>query len=132
MFKEAYALIREILEDEQLNQYIFENTGKRLAVINAGAQVTTPAANVTLSSGTKTRRSNTSNEVNYLISFALPFFGADAFDKCLDFLDFVIPIFFDYKTKKDFIKSVNPSIIEQDSERDFWIINFNVTVEVFN
>ena len=132
MFKEAYALIREILEDEQLNQYIFENTGKRLAVINAGAQVTTPAANVTLSSGTKTRRSNTSNEVNYLISFALPFFGADAFDKCLDFLDFAIPIFFEYKTKKDFIKSVNPSIIEQDSERDFWIINFNVTVEVFN
>lgn len=132
MFKEVYSFICEILADEQLNQYIFENIGKRLTIINAGAQVTTPAVNVTLSDGTQTRRNNTNNEVNYVASFALPFFGADAFEKCLDFLDFVIPICFEYRTKNKFIKNINPSIIEKDSERDFWIINLNITVEVLN
>lgn len=130
MYKEAYLLIREALDDEQLNQYVFENMGKNLAIINAGAQITTPAANITLSGGTQSRRSNTSNSVEYLISFAMPFFGSDAFDKCLDFIDFAIPIFLEYRTKTEFIRIINPSIIEKDSERDFWIINFNITVEV--
>lgn len=131
MLKEAYSLIMEVLNDEQLNEYIQKNTGKKLTIINAGAQVTTPSAIVTLSNGEYTRASNTKQDTGFLISFNLPFWGTDAFDKCLDFLDFAIPIFFDYRTKQNFIKSISPSVVEQDSERKFWIININVIVEVF-
>ena len=121
----------EILEDERLKEYFSKNIGKKLTVINAGAQVTTPSATITLNGGECTRASNTKQEVSYKISFALPFFGANAFDKCLDFLDFVIPIFFDYRTRTEFIKSASPSLIEQNNEIKSWIININVIVEVF-
>lgn len=121
----------EILEDERLKEYISKTVGKKLAVINAGAQVTTPSATISLNGGECTRASNTNQEVNYKISFALPFFGANAYDKCLDFLDFLIPIFFDYRTRTEFIKSASPSLIEQNNEIKSWIININVIVEVF-
>ena len=121
----------EILEDERLKEYFSKNIGKKLTVINAGAQVTTPSATITLNGGECTRASNTKQEVSYKISFALPFFGANAFDKCLDFLDFLIPIFFDYRTRSEFIKSANPSLIEQNNDIKSWIININVIVEVF-
>ena len=121
----------EILEDERLKEYVSKNIGKKLTVINAGAQVTTPSATITLNGGEYTRASNTKREVSYKISFVLPSFSSNGFDKCLDFLDFIIPIFFDYQTKNNFIKSASPSIIEQDSEKKFWLININVIVEVF-
>ena len=121
----------EILEDERLKEYFSKNIGKKLTVINAGAQVTTPSATITLNGGECTRANNTKQEVSYKISFALPFFGANAFDKCLDFLDFVIPIFFDYRTRTEFVKSASPSLIEQNNEIKSWIININVIVEVF-
>ena len=121
----------EILEDERLKEYFSKNIGKKLTVINAGAQVTTPSATITLNGGECTRASNTKQEVSYKISFALPFFGANAFDKCLDFLDFVIPIFFDYRTRTEFIKSASPLLIEQNNDIKSWIININVIVEVF-
>ena len=121
----------EILEDERLKEYISKTVGKKLAVINAGAQVTTPSATISLNGGECTRASNTNQEVNYKISFALPFFGANAYDKCLDFLDFLIPIFFDYRTRTEFIKSASPSLIEQNNDIKTWIININVIVEVF-
>ncbi|MBR1485993.1 MAG: hypothetical protein IJ859_10685 [Synergistaceae bacterium] len=121
----------EILEDERLKEYISNSVGKKLAVINAGAQVTTPSATITLNGGECTRASNTKQEVSYKISFALPFFGANAYDKCLDFLDFLIPIFFDYRTRTEFIKSASPSLVEQNNDIKTWIININVIVEVF-
>ena len=121
----------EILEDERLKEYVLKSVGKKLTVINAGAQVTTPSATISLSGGESTRASNTKQEVNYKISFALPFFGANAFDKCLDFLDFIIPIFFDYRTRSEFVKSASPSLIEQNNDIKSWIININVIVEVF-
>ena len=40
MYREAYNLLREVLDDDQLNEYIFTGTGKHLAVIDAGAKVT--------------------------------------------------------------------------------------------
>ena len=121
----------EILEDERLKEYVSKNIGKKLTVINAGAQVTTPSATIALNGGECTRASNTKQEVGYKISFALPFFGANAFDKCIDFLDFLTPIFFDYRTRTEFIKSVSPSLIEQNNDIKSWIININVIVEVF-
>jgi len=121
----------EILEDDRIKEYVLENIGKKLTVINAGAQVTTPSATVSFNGGECTRASNTKQEVSYKVSFALPSFSSNAFDKCLDFLDFVTPIFFDYRTRKEFVKSVSPSMIEQDKDIKSWIINLNVIVEVF-
>ena len=130
MYKEAFELVQEVLQDQEINSYISENTGKNLAVINAGAQITTPSATITFSSGETTRAINTKKEVGYNVSFALPFWGNDAFDKCIDFLDFVLPIFFEYRTKNCFIKNAAPSVVEQDSERKFWFISINTILEV--
>ena len=130
MFKEAYSFLLEILLDEEINQHISKYVGKKLSIINAGAQVTSPSATITLNNGECTRASNTNREIGYQISFALPFFGVNSFDKCLDFLDTVIPIFFEYRTKTIFIKSVSPLVIEHDNEIKSWVININVIVEV--
>ena len=126
MFKETYSLLLEILADEEINQYVSKYVGKKLTVINAGAQVTSPSATITLNNG----ELPFIKEIGYQISFALPFFGANSFDKCLDFLDTVIPIFFEYRTKTIFIKSVSPSVIEHNNEIKSWVININVIVEV--
>lgn len=128
MFKHAYSLIREFLDDEELQHFFVENTGKHLAVINAGAQVTSPTAKISLNSGEVSRKSNTNNDLVFSVSFAIPFFGSDAFERCIDFVDFVAPICLDYKTKHTFIKYVTPSIIELDNENDFWVVVLNISI----
>ena len=131
MYREAYNLLREILDDEQLNQYIFEATGKYLAVINAGAKITAPCASINLNGGAFTRRNNSNSEIDYLISFVLPFWGADAFTKCIDFVDFVLPILFDYRDKRNFILRANPTINELDAENSqLWTVDIIATVSV--
>ena len=72
MYREAYNLLREVLDDDQLNEYIFTETGKHLAVIDAGAKVTAPCVSINLNGGAVTRKSNSSTEIEYLVSFALP------------------------------------------------------------
>ena len=132
MFRQAYNLIREILCDEALDIYIFTETGKHLAVIDAGAQVTAPAATILFNGGDISRRDNSSCEIGYSVSFALPFWGADAFGKCIDFVDFALPIFFDYKNKRNFILRVNPSINELDAEgRQLWAVDFSLSFLTF-
>ena len=131
MYKEAYNLLREILNDEQLNSYIFNTTGKYLSVIDAGPQIDSPAAKIIFDGGQRTRKSNTIQQVDYIISFALPFFGADAFEQCLDFIEIVTAICLEYYSGKNFIKSVNPSIVEEDNEKGFWTVNINVAVQIF-
>lgn len=131
MFSETYTLLREILDDENINDYVFQNTGKHLAVIDAGAQVTSPSAKILFGGGEITRASNTRQEVNFVISFALPFWNADAFSDCLNFIEFITPICFSYSSSKGgFISSINPSIIE-NFDNKFWSINLNITISVF-
>ncbi len=131
MYREAYNLLREVLDDDQLNEYILTGTGKHLAVIDAGAKVTAPCASINLNGGSITRKSNSSTEIEYLVSFALPFWGADAFIRCLDFIDFAIPIFFDYRDKRNFILSANPSINEVDAENSqLWTVDILFTVSI--
>ena len=132
MYIDAYNLLREILDDEQLNQYIFKETGKHLAVINAGAKVTAPCVSINLNGGSFTRKSNSGTEIDFLVSFALPFWGADAFTKCLDFIDFAIPVFFDYRDRHNFILRANPSINELDAEgSQLWTVEILFTVSAF-
>ena len=132
MFREAYSLIREILNDEDLNAYILDVTGKHLAVIDAGAKVTAPAAAILFNGGDFSRRQNSSNEIGFTVSFAMPFWGAEAFLRCIDFADFALPVFFDYKGRHNFILRVNPSINElDDSDSRLWTVDFALTVSVF-
>lgn len=132
MYKQAYELIREILEDASLNDYILDETGKHLALIEAGAKISVPSASIYFSGGAYTRRSNSSSEIAYTVSFALPFWGADAFTRCLDFVDFIVPVFFDYKDKHNFILSAEPSINEVNEEgSQLWTVDFLLTVSAF-
>ena len=132
MYKEAYNLLREVLDDEQLNEYIFSETGKHLAVIDAGAKITAPCVSINLNGGTVTRKTNSNTEIEYLVSFALPFWGADAFIRCLDFIDFSLPIFFDYRDKHNFVLKANPSINEFDAENSqLWTVDILFTVSIF-
>ena len=132
MYRDAYNLLREILDDEQLNQYIFKETGKHLAVIEAGAKITAPCASIHLNGGSFSRKSNSGTEIDYLVSFALPFWGADAFTRCIDFIDFAIPIFFEYRDRHNFILKASPSINEVDEEASqLWTVEILFTVSAF-
>ena len=132
MYTEAYNLLREVLNDEQLNDYIFNETGKHLAVIDAGAKITAPCVSINLNGGAVTRKTNSSTEIEFLLSFALPFWGEDAFIRCLDFIDFVLPIFFEYRDNFNFILKANPSINEVDADNSqLWTVDFLFSVSIF-
>ena len=133
MYKQAYQFIREILNDETLNNYILDETGKHLAVIDAGAKVTVPSASILFNGGEFLRRTNSSSEVEFTVSFALPFWGDNAFLRCIEFIDFVSPIFFDYRNRHNFILRVNPSINELDDEgSQLWSVDFLLTISVLS
>ena len=132
MFKNAYQLIRDILDDDTLNNYILDETGKHLAVINAGAKISAPCVSILLNGGSYSRKSNSGAEVDFLVSFALPFWGAKAFIQCLDFVDLILPVFFDYRGNRDFVLRASPSIQELDAEgSQLWAVNFILTVATY-
>ena len=94
MYKEAYELIREILEDEKLNEFVKRTTGKRLAIIDSGPKVTFPAVGIVFRGGEISRPDNNMQEVQYDIPFGLPYFDANAMARCHEFLDVAIEEFF--------------------------------------
>ena len=137
MYIEAYELLREILSDEALNKYIFNETGKHLAVIDAGARITTPSANIVFLGGETSYANNTSHEVRYRVEFNLPYWGNDALRRFHEFLDVAIKAFFKYEQRinpvyPNLVKTANPSISEQDEESEEWTVAFDVTVLIFN
>lgn len=137
MYLEAYELLLEILQDQELNDFIFAETGKHLAIIDAGAQITIPAVKITFEGGETSYADNTAHEVRYTVNFALPFWSADALRKNHEFLDVAMRAFFGYEQRTNPIhvnrvQSVNPSITEQNEESEVWIVTFNVTVLVFS
>ena len=136
MYVEAYELLREILEDEELNAYIFNITGKHLAVINAGAQVTIPSARITFEGGEISCSDNTSQDTRYSVEFALPFWGDDALELSHEFLDVAVRAFFEHEQRDNPIRinrvvRINPSISEFNEESELWTVAFDVTVSVF-
>lgn len=136
MYTEAYELLREILDDEALNQYILHETGKHLAVIDAGVKITIPSATITFGGGETSYADNTSHEVRYTVNFALLFWGVDALRKSHEFLDVVIKAFFEHEQRNNpvrvnRVKSVNPSIVEQNEESELWTVTLDVVVLVF-
>ena len=131
MYSQAYKLVREILEDEELNAFIFEETGKHLAIIDAGAQITTPAALISFAGGDFSRRSNTNAEVEFTVSFLVPYWGDTAFTRCLEFLDFVVPVFFAYSDTGAYVVNASPAIHEPDDVSEQWSIDITLSVKVF-
>ena len=132
MYKQAYELIREILNDDTLNNYILDETGKHLAIIDAGATFSAPSATILFNGGDFSRRSNSETEIQFIVSFALPFWGDNSFVRCIDFIDFVLPVFFDYRNRRNFILRVNPSINELDYDgSQLWTVDFLLTVSAF-
>ncbi len=137
MYKESYELIREILEDEQLNKYVLETTGKALAVIDSGPQVTMPAAAIVFNGGEVSWAENSMQIVEYDVPFALPYWGADGMKKCHDFLDVALDAFFSHEQRaefgrRNFIVKANPFMMEEDTEEKFWLVTIRVTVSIFN
>ena len=136
MYKEAYGLIRDILEDEQLNKYVLETTGKALAVIDSGPQVTMPAAAIVFNGGEVSRAENSMQTVEYDVPFALPYWGADGMRKCHDFLDVALDAFFSHEQhsetgRRNFVVKVNPFMMEEEPEEKWWAVTIRVTVSVF-
>ena len=136
MYVEAYELLREILDDVALNAYILKETGKHLAVIDAGAEITIPSASILFIGGETSYADNTAHEVNYRIEFALPLWSDDALRISHEFLDVAIKAFFEHELRSNPIrvnrvKSVNPSISEQNAESELWTVALDVTVSVF-
>ena len=137
MYKEAYELILEILDDEKLNKYVLETTGKALAVIDSGPQVTMPAAAIVFNGGEVSRAENSMQTVEYDVPFALPYWGADGMRKCHDFLDVALDAFFSHEQRdstgrRNFIVKVNPFMMEESPEEKFWGVTLRVTVSIFN
>lgn len=136
MYTEAYELLREILDDEALNDYVFRETGKHLAIIDAGAQITIPAVKITFSGGQISPSDNVMQIANYNVAFALPSWSADALCKSHKFLDVAVKAFFEHELRDNPVRinrvlRVNPSIIEENEESDLWTVAFDVAVSIF-
>ena len=136
LYIEAYDLLREILDDEILNGYIFEETGKHLAIIDAGAQITAPAANITFSGGEITKSDNVMQLARYNVAFMLPFWHVDALRKSHEFMDVAVQAFFDHEQRNTPVRTnrvirLSPSITEYDEESQLWTVAFDVTVSIF-
>ena len=135
MFVQAYNLLREILCDETLNAYIFSETGKHLVILDAGAQITSPSAKISLINSSITYSHNSKQEANYRISFALPFWGTDALEKSHHFLDIAIMAFFNHElgaeySLKNEVLRINPTI-EEETENELWTVTLDVAVSIF-
>lgn len=136
MYTEAYELLREILDDEALNDYVFRETGKHLAVIDAGAQITTPSAKITFSGGEISQSDNVMQIANYNIAFVLPSWSADVLSKSHEFLDVAVKAFFEHEMRDNPVRinrvlRISPSIIEEGEESELWTVAFDVAVSIF-
>ena len=135
MYKEAYELIREILEDDKLNEFVHKTTGKRLAIIDSGPKVTFPAVGIVYRDGEISRPDNNMQEVQYDIPFGLPYFDANAMARCHEFLDVVIDAFFAHERltegRRNFVKRVEPLLVEDDPEEKWWTVAVRATIAIF-
>ena len=138
MYSEAYALIREILEDEKLNEFVVRTTGKKLAVIDSGPQVTVPAAGIFFNGGPVSRGENTVQDAEYRVAFALPYWGADGMRLCHEFLDVAVEAFFSHELgresgpgRRNYVKTLEPFLAEDDPEKQWWTVGVQAVVSMF-
>ena len=131
MFRKAYDFLHDILRDQHLHDYILDLTGKHLAVLDAGAKPSIPNAQLSFLNGSVSRRSNSAMEAAFSVDFALPFGGKYAFENCIDFIDFVVPIFLDYSEGFAFVSSVSPVIQEPDElSSQIWHVLLSISISI--
>ena len=99
LFNQAYTLILEILNDQHLRDFVFDATGKHLAIINAGAQITSPSVTVSFLGSDVTNSDNIMQSARYNVAFSLPFWGDNALAECHDFLDVAMLAFFEHELR---------------------------------
>ena len=139
MYVEAYELIHEILEDEELNKHVKETTGKRLAIVDSGPVATVPAASITFVGGAVNRSENTLQHTDYTVTFSMPYWGADGMKKCHKLLDVAIEAFFAHELRepsgrgqrRNYVLTVSPTLTEEDPEKKLWTVGLLVTVSIF-
>ena len=137
MYVEAYELVREILEDEELGQYVLRTTGKRLAVIDSGPQVTVPSAGVAFVGGEVSRSENAMQTADYDVTFALPYWDADGMRLCHGLLDVAVEAAFAHEQREEgrgrrnFVLRASPSLMEEDPEEKWWTVGLRLTVTIF-
>ena len=136
MYSEVYGLLREILDDEALNDFVFHETGKHLAIIDAGAQISIPAAKITFTGGEISNSDNIMQTARYNVAFMLPFWGTDALRKSHDFMDVAVHAFFDHEQRENPVRinrvlRISPSITEFDEDSELWTVTFDVAVSIF-
>ena len=138
LFNEAHSLILEILNDSYLQEFVFDNTGKHLAVINAGAQITSPSVTVSFLGCEVTNSDNIMQSARYNVAFSLPLWGDDALLVCHDFLDVAVLAFFEHELRnnpnplrRNKVLRLSPSIVEPNDDSDSWTVAFEVTVSIF-
>lgn len=136
MYSEAYSLLREILDDVALNDFVFHETGKHLAIIDAGAQITIPAANITFMGGEISNSDNVMQTARYNVAFMLPFWGDNALMKSHEFIDIAVHAFFDHEQREspgriNRVLRISPSITEFDEDSELWTVAFDVAVSIF-
>lgn len=117
---------------------MFDNTGKHLAVINAGAQITSSSVTVSFLGSEVTNSDNIMQSARYNVAFSLPLWGDDALLVCHDFLDVAVRAFFEYELRnnpnplrRNKVLRLSPSIVEPNDDSDSWTVVFEVTVSVF-
>ena len=128
----------EILNDNLIQDFVFEATGKHLAIINAGAQITSPSVTVSFAGSDITYSDNVPQSARYNVAFSLPFWGDDALAVCHDFLDVAVRVFFEHELRvnpnplqRNKVLRLSPSIVEQNDDSDSWTVAFEVTVSIF-
>ena len=136
MYVEAYELIREILEDEELNDFVLRTTRKKLAVIDSGPQVTVPAAGIFFIGGEISRGENTVQEAEYRVAFVLPYWGENGMRLCHEFLDVAVRAFYAYERPRDpgrsnYVLRLDPFLAEDDPEKQWWTVGVRVFVSIF-
>ena len=128
----------EILNDSLIQDFVFEATGKHLAIINAGAQITSPSVTVSFAGSDITYSDNVMQSARYNVAFSLPFWGDDALAVCHEFLDVAVRAFFEHELRvnpnplrHNKVLRLSPSIVEQNDDSDSWTVAFEVTVSIF-
>lgn len=139
MYLEAYEFIKEVLDDEALNKWIIDKTGKALTVIDSGPQVTTPAAGILFRGEDFGQIADRSAvyRCGYDVIFALPFWGADGMRLCHEFIDVAIDAFMSNRRasnvegRNNYVTKIYPTLVEDDAEQQWWTIGLRVYVSIF-
>ena len=125
----------EIINDNIIQDFVVEATGKHLAIINSDVQVSASAAKINFIGGNISLADNSIQKVNYNVAFYLPLWDDHAFAECHDFIDHAVLAFANHEIKtrgkRNYILNLNPSISEQSNDSEDWIVAFDVSISIF-